>query len=310
MKTTSSKVARISDKSIVNDLAGRVFSASRRKQPIIIAFFYYIFKFLLSVGAYVPRAIFRKKLGERTFGVITVLSVYLFFAFVQISVDAIPEGKKVFNQSLQALNIDRLNWESGYSIGEIYLILTSTNQGEETVGMLKTYLLTSILKNPILKFHGLLPDLKYLYWIVLLFSFFHFIEVRLRKNRDEIIHSYHRGKSLFNWLAEKRIFGVEIKERYLWMILEPGFIYVLAIGSTLLPGINTLPLVLKISAACLFLEEYRVFIENRSMLLDVIDSQMDGMKLAQVQAEYMERLGEVDHPENRKVDFPNVASID
>ncbi|MCO6490867.1 MAG: hypothetical protein J5I98_20785 [Phaeodactylibacter sp.] len=310
MKTTSSKISRINDKAIINDLAGKVFSANRRKLPIIIAFFYYIIKFLLAVGAYIPRSILRKKLGERTFGLITVLSVYLFFSFVQIVVDAIPVAIERVNEGLRALNIDQIDRESAYDIVEAYLLLTSTSQGEDGVSMIKTITLTSIFRDAVKGYQGLSTGLWYLWWIIIAFSLMHFIELMLRKRREEVIHSFHRGRSAFNILSGKKILGLEIKERYLWMYVEPVTVYLIALSLGFIPGIGILSLVLKISAACLFLEEYRVFLENKSMVLDVIDSQIDGMKLAQVQEEFMEKLTIEKGQDNLKSDSLPTVSID
>lgn len=288
MKTTSSKVSRISDKAIVNDLAGRVFSASRGRRSFIIAFFYYILKFLLSVGAYIPRALMRKKLGERTFGIITILSIYLLLSSVEIFVRAVPVLKQRANDVLVELNMEEPDKNSLYEFFQFYLISSSTSEGQEQFSIVSSLLITSFFKESILEYSGLSMNLKFLYGLIIIFSIVHFIEIQIRRRREEVVHSFHRGESIVG-IALKKL-GIDIKERYSWMYLEPIIIFFLAMGLQFFSDTEALVLVLKVSAICLFLEEYRVFIENRSMVLDVIDSQIDGLHLASIQEEYMKRL--------------------
>lgn len=310
MKTTSSKVSRISDKAIVNDLAGRVFSASRRKLPIIIAFFYYILKFLLSVAAYVPRCILRKKLGERTFGVITIASVYLFLSFVQIMSEVLPKVIQSIKNGFRIYNFNLNDGASWYDTISQYLFITASSQGEEVAKMIQTIALTSIFRDSILKYQGLSTGLQFLWWITLAFSLMHFIELFLRRIRNETIHSFHRGRPALSLLSGKKMIWIEINDKYLWMIVEPLIVFLFAITVDFFFGLELLASVLKISALCLFFEEYRVYMENKSMVLDLIDSQIDGMKLAHVQEEYMEKLNFQKGQDHTKEGFINTVVID
>ena len=81
--TTKANTGKISDQTLVNQLSQNVFSAATRRMPLIIAFFYYIFKSLIGVAAYSGKILLRNRLGERTFGIITILFVYLLFFFVR-----------------------------------------------------------------------------------------------------------------------------------------------------------------------------------------------------------------------------------
>ena len=287
MKTTSSKVSRLSDKAIVNDIAGKVFSASRGRRPVIIAFLYYILKFMLSVGAYISRAFLRSKLGERTYGIITIIFIYLLLSFVQITIETIDN----VGPELAAMNINDLDRASLYDVFGIYLLVTTLPDVLQQFTVIGNASATGgvyfLFRDAFINYNGLVGGLKLLWWVILAFSAMHFIELFIRSRREEVVHSFHRGRSGFFWrLSGKKIVGFEIKDIYIWMILEPLFIFFYAIILDFAFGDEVLSLVLKFSAFCLLLEEYMVYLENKSMALDIIDSIIDGKKLADIQEKY------------------------
>jgi hypothetical protein len=291
MKTTSSKVSHVSDKAVVNDLATKVFSGQRRRLPFIIGFLYYIFKYLISVGAYVSRSFLRYRLGERTFGIITVLSVYLFFLSVQLTQDSIESFQQFYAEQNTELQLDKMTFQEKYDILLVLIGMSSSEKMQVDMGPIATIGLGLLFRDAVLGFNDLSFELKVSWWIILGLSILHFLETIIRRLRGDVGHSYFRGKSaFFGFLTDGKIFGFEISPIYIWMVLEPALIYFLAFLFESLFDFTLLSAVLKISAICLFFEEYRVYLENRSMLLDIIDSQIDAEKLSQAQTDLFSKL--------------------
>lgn len=303
MKTTSSKVSAISDKQIVNDLAGKVFSASRARMPIIIAFFYYILKFFLSVFAFIPRIFLRSKLGERTYGFITVFSVYILFSFTQLTSNVISANWAEIQSYAEATDQARV-----YDSFMLFVIsLLGGNNELYEIGIAGSVLLYG---EEINNYQGLSNGLKYCWWIVLILFIIHFIEYMIRKNKEEVIHSFYRGNSIFfSFLSGKRMMDFKIKDVHVWMLIEPLFFFLIAVLIGEAFGFNNLSLVLKFSAICLFFEEYFVFLENRSMALDIVDSLIDGKKLSLVQEKYSQKIALQEDQSTTEETSLNIASI-
>lgn len=300
MKTTSSKVSRIGDTELVNDLAGKVFSASRRRLPIIVAFFYYILRFLFSVGAFIPRAVLRSKLGERTYGVITVGFVYVFFACVQVSIDAAPLAKEKLLMLLQEVNgmggIEKVKNSSLYDLLGTYYVSRSNPKTRGIIEQMSGFLLWEVFRKPVQDYNGLTGALMIFWSFILTISAWHFIELFNRKRKGEVVHSFHRGNSIFSFFSGRRFLGLQIRDFHIWLILEPLFIFSIAIFFDFAFNLTNLSFVLKVSATCLFLEEYSVYMENRSLVLDIADSLIDGEKLTEVQESYSIRINSIDKP--------------
>jgi hypothetical protein len=291
MKTTSRNVSKVSDRTVVNDLAGKVFSGSHRRLPIIIAFLYYILKFFLSVGAFTPRAILRSKIGERTIGVITVLMVYAFFFTVHIGYHSFIQAKEFLIKEVRVNKLSELSKEQLYDLFVIVVTASSTDEFHRDGKALAPLALGLGLKKSILAFQGLSWPLKVCWWLVLLMSLLHFIEIIYRRRQGEVLHSYHRGKSVFfSWMIGKKIPGGKVNELMVWMIVEPLFVLSIAFLLNRFLQFEVLGLVLIISAICLFMEEYRAYLDNRSMLLDIVDSQIDARVISEIQGDYSERI--------------------
>ena len=292
MKNTSSNVSKINDTALINDLAGKVFSTSRRRQPIIIAFFYFILKFLFSVGAYIPKVFLRSNLGERTFGIITILSLFIFFISIQIGIDLYPKIKDDIQEQVSMLGLDQLNNQQAINTVEVILNLLTLSKGRESFQYYGSSLTIGVLVKNLsnYKYEGLKKELKWFWWLILLLSLMQYTELFFRRLRENTIHSYHRGRSVFfSFLSSKKIIGLEIKNHHIWMVVEPVFIFLIAFIINNL-GFFLLSTVLKIAAFSLFIEEYRVYSENRSLVLDIIDSLIDGKTLSKVQDEYGSRI--------------------
>lgn len=308
MKTTSRKVSRIGDQAIVNDLAGKIFSSSRRRLPFIIASIVYIFKFFLSIGAFIPRCLFRSNLGQRTFGVITLIFIYFFFAVVQIGTEVFNSFEKniqpyyeQFSNEIESSGLSR------YDVFMYGLFLMTAFQEDKETDTLITMSFGFLTREAANNYKGISLHLFVLWIIILLLSFIHYLEQFLRKKRKLITHSYYRGKSLlFSFLEGKKVIGWEIKNYHIWMFIEPTFIFFLSLLIDAAFPSSLLGPVFRISAFFLLLEEYRVYLENRTLILDLIDSQMDGQILANVQEKYQQQLLEVNNYLDKEDEFINV----
>jgi hypothetical protein len=83
------------------------------------------------------------------------------------------------------------------------------------------------------------------------------------------------------------------------MIVEPIFIVFLSILLDYL-GFKDVATILRVSAICLFIEELRVYQENRRFTLDMIDGQLDAAFAQELQEEYKGSLDTNTQTENQK----------
>ncbi len=106
-----------------------------------------------------------------------------------------------------------------------------------------------------------------------------------------MIHSYYRGNSIFfGWMEDKVIGGFKINSLAIWMIVEPIFVLFVAYLVEDFLGYSQIGLILKFSAICLFIEEFRVYQENRRFILDMLDGQLDAAFVRDLQVEYQDSL--------------------
>lgn len=125
----------------------------------------------------------------------------------------------------------------------------------------------------VLGFNDFLFELKVSWWIILGLLILYFLEIIIRRLRGDVGYFYFRGKFVFfGFLMDGKIFGFEISFIYIWMVLEFVLIYFLVFFFESLFDFILFFVVFKIFVICLFFEEYRVYLENRFMLLDIIDS--------------------------------------
>lgn len=275
----------VSDQSVVSNFTN-VTTRAISSSPIA-SIFVELFRFLIGVYAYISRSFLRIRIGERTFGVLTVLGIF-FFAW------AIFYFRNIYVQ----FDIHFSEAPDFGQLGHLTKILAA-------LVSIYVFFLNPFISTLQDAFYGVnieypsySPDLVILSFIVLILSIGHFIEVYSRRRRKEVVHSLYRGDSFFfEWLVGKKIFGIKITKLGVWLILEPLFVYIVALLIEDYLGLDKIAFLLKISAVCLFIEEYRVLKENRQYVLDMLDGQLDGAFSAEIQKEYADKLEQVTEPQ-------------
>lgn len=239
-----------------------------------------IFYFFVGLGAFSIRAVLRRKLGERSFGILTILLTYfwirLFYAW-------------------NYLEFQPCNTFFGVECGVLgnglyyFLVPISLIVNLFFPGALELVTTTEGFGNAFNPFNfGLGESLAGFYSVVfLIFAFIALCESIYRIFKKVRWYSYYRGKSsLFDWwLTGKRIGGFAISERIIWMIVEP-MVVVLFAGLFYLIGDTILSQILMIGAVCLFIEEYGDYREERNVILNVIDGEIINERIIQVKTEY------------------------
>lgn len=280
MKYTKRGQIKVHDQQLVNEISQNVFSAARNRKSFIWSFLYSIVFFLIGVAAFISRSFLRKNIGERTIGFFTILLIYPFMWLVYALYNVWP--------SFIAREEIRATFETFKPFGvEIYdrilfLFYVLSGSTAEEVGI--TYFLRELAENNI----GLIPfDLQILWGLVLAISLIFVIKI-IRRNRNDIgLHSFYRGDScFFEALEGKRILGFQVSSTFIWMIIEPIFVILLSYLIQFAFGLYEMSLILRISAFCLFFEEIRIYSENRNMVLDIRDSNMDAAYIASIQTEH------------------------
>ena len=240
-----------------------------------------IFYFLIGLGAFSVRVVLRRKLGERSFGLLTILltfiSLRLFYAwnFVEISSCAELYGSECRTvQDLLYYVTFPVVLIGGIFFPNLFPTILKTQEG---------------FGNAFNPFNlGLGESLAGFYSIVfLIFAFIALSESIYRIYKKIRWYSYYRGKSsLFDrWLTGKKIGGFVITERIIWMIVEPLTVVFFSglfhfIGDTMLSQIFML------GAVCLFIEEYGDYQEERNIILNVIDGEIINERIIALKAEY------------------------
>jgi len=267
MRYTTKTGNKTSDISFISSISSELGNTARRANPHLFGLLSAIFYYFIGVFAFLSRSFFRIKLGERSFGLLTIISIPFFVwlgAYYQhyfasqtflASDDLFTTLFKAFSRILEA-----------------------------------TFLLFFPSRNSVLDTLSLSTPVTIFGYIIFLVSIAHLIDVYRRKKNKEVIHTYFRGESvLFDRFKGKKIGNIEITQVRIWMIIEPLFIIIFALVFLLLEWYQ-LSLLLIISAICLFIEEYRVYKENKESYLNLIDRQLDGIYIRQVQKEVQDYL--------------------
>ncbi len=283
-KTRTGKV--LSDQNFISDIGEGTKDLMRASPSAIGNFFIALFNYFIGVSAFISRSFLRAKLGERTFGIITVISVYLIIWFIFMFPMAFEvTGKEVFGNYS----------ESSFGIKLLTFFLTFF------------YLPLLIFLDPEI-FQKIVPEISqqvHLFvLVIIIIGIGHLIEMYTRRINKEVIHSFYRGNSLlFGWLEGKEIFGHKIKPLTIWMIIEPLFVVTTAFLVQDFLGYKELAVVLYFSACCLFIEEFRVYQENRRFILDMLDGQLDAAFVRELQQEYrgsLENIAKKERPRDYK----------
>lgn len=290
--TTKGKTDKVGDQNVINQLSQDVSSAARR-MPLLIAFLYYIFKSLIGIAAYVGKILLRKRLGERTFGLITMLFVLLLIYAVRAGVLYWPKLIDAWQtQFADMLLVDKI-------FGSIYIFIVSPSG--ETISFLAFW---NFIEETIVK-EGIGVEGQIFWWLIVVMSLLQFVGLYFRSKRNEIIHSYFRGDSVFwGWLIGKKIGRITINEGTIWRFIDPLFLWLLSYVFAFGGYLEVIPPLLKISAVCLALEEYLTYSENRKIWLDVIDGRLDSAYINTLHAQY-EQIASNTNSDNQESSLGN-----
>lgn len=228
-----------------------------------------LFSYFIGISAFITKSFLRTRLGERSFGFLTILLVYFMVLLIYLTPDS-------YEANIQYMLGRELQENFGVKIlaavtapfAVPYYIYTG---GENHEG-----------------FSPQLPNsLLALVSIVIILGISHLVSVYTRRAKNEVIHSNYSGDSVFfGWLAGKQIGGFEFTPIRIRMIVEPVAVLLLAYLIQQYLGYSELAFVLEISAVCLFIEEYRLYVENRRFILDLLDGHLDAAYAGQVQEEH------------------------
>lgn len=286
MKHTSSKVNRVDDQQLISDLSTNVFGRSLRQKPIIIAFFYYIFSYLIGVFAYIPRALLRTKLGVRTFGIATLIGVFFLVWSVGALIKFTPQIIQDVREVATDMGYNASDISSGDALTAVVMmsVVAAQEQSVEStvLGGTWLYFREHFSFDDTFNSEGI-----FLFGLILLLAVFHWLEIQSRRKGKEVIHSYYRGDSVFfgNTVGEK-IFGWQVSSLFVWMVLDPLLIILVAYLLQYGLRLELIPLILKVGAFFLIIEEINIYRENKQMVLDIIDSQIDAVKIMEIQDQY------------------------
>jgi hypothetical protein len=272
MKFRINSTIQTGDHALVNQLAKGTFSLTKRPRSFILGFLYSVFFYFIGVFAFIPRILLRTKLGERTIGVITVLSVYCLIWAVNVLYSIIPE---------LVFDLRKVHGESPSLLEVILMTNVLVSNPEEEI----TWMLIFV---QYFNDYGLVvitPALKWFWYIILILSILQFLEFKSRKN-DELVHSFYRGDSVFfSRFIGMELLGYQINQITVWMVIEPLFVVILSIAFQYIFKEEILSSIIRFSAIALFIEEWRIWSENKSIKLDIADSNIDSLYISSVQKE-------------------------
>jgi len=249
------------------------------------------------------RSFLRVRIGERTFCTLTVISLMFFIWGSILLIDLYNDFFTRFTSNeLERTGNAELSWLVNLSAG---LLAFGAALLQTMYHILSGDLILSNINIPAFSTSSIV-----LFAIILFVSIGHFIDIYTRKRRKEIIHSYYRGDSFFfGWLVNRKIGDIKITQLGVWLIVEPISIFLLAVIVENVFGYHHIAVLLKISSICLFIEEYRVYHENRQFILELIDNQLDSAFVAELQKQYSESLEQAKASTFSKGTTKNKATI-
>lgn len=250
----------------LGDSAKGILSASPSATGGLI---FSLLSYFIGISAFITKCFLRARIGERSFGFITILLVY----FIVLLINLIPAA---YN-----LNIEYLG---GRGLQEVFG--TKILAAITAPFSVPYYIYVGGREYP--GFSLQLPNsLLVLVSIVIFLGVLHLIEVSKRRTREEVIHSNFSGDSIFfGWLVGRKIGSFKFTSIRIWMIVEPLVVLLFAYLIHQGFGYSDLAYVLAASAVCLFFEEYRLYAENRRFILDLLDGHLDAVYAGQVQEEF------------------------
>lgn len=272
----------LGDEALFKRVTGGIYKGVQRTRGMTFftEFFAGLFYLFIGLGAFSIRALIRRKLGERSFGIFTIVFTFIwiraFYAFDYVELKSCAEFFHV--ESCNSINTAMYYLYLPFSpIAGFFTPEFSLISFQEGFGNLFSPL-------------NIQTEISYAGLFSLLFLLIAFValgETIYRMFKKIRWHSYHRGKSsFFNWTVGKKIGRFVIKDVHVWMIFEP--LLILMIGWIVSFGDIVLAKVLIAGAICLFLEEYSIYRQERNYILNMIDGEIEGDYLTELKEQYRE----------------------
>ena len=286
MKYRSRTGKTISDHTIIADLTKSPKGILQNNGSSVSNYFSALFQYFIGIMAFISRSFLRINLGERTFGVLTLIAVII---FVKLTI--------IFPSAYTATYNELFGSD-----------FTSSSSQEKYVLNVLTFFITFLYPLVVLLFGEFLKkgytseflkeidlshthELSVFLGIIILVTLGHLIDVFSRRRRQIVIHSFYRGDSVFfNWMEGRKLFGRKVTQIGIWMLIEPISIVATAVIIEHILDLASIARILYFSAGCLFIQEFRVYQENKRFELDLLDGQLDAAYAAELQKEYRESI--------------------
>lgn len=258
MKTNN----ELSDYGLYMRSKGSMYQVLDQKNAAIVSIIMGFVSFLFGVGAFILRIFLRKKLGVRSYGLVTIGCSFLWIKWVE----SIYRSQLINTKNADLLTI--LDYSLTPVINFLDRLLGYNNDSAQK------------LFTPLSRMSGINDLLQWLSLAILILGFGHYVSAIIRDFRKEKWHSYHRGESLlFKWLMGRSIINIVISDTTIWMVIEPCFVFLISLSLASTPDGTALAFVLRTSAVCLFFQEYMVYQKRKSAILDFIDQEIESEEI-------------------------------
>lgn len=266
---------QLGDRAALSDISSGFGNAAKREAPILSQFVSGFFAYTIGSLAFLTKSFLRLKLGERTFGLFTIFFAFLLTYLVYYVYQLGDFTLATFYNEEERRNLGTIIWVFFEALLFLPFLLLDLDRSY-------TYV-TEQGKEVFFSLNLALPDtINYFLIIIVIIGISHIVDVYLRRINREIIHSFHRGDSIFwGWLIGKKIGKIVLEDTFVWMIVEPLFVLSISyLIYSFLEGYNPLAFLLGLSAICLFIEEYKMYTESRRIRLDMRDGRLDAIYMS------------------------------
>lgn len=282
MKYRSRTGKNLSDSSLLKDISNSPKGIFNNDSSSIRNYFSFLFQYFIGAMALISRSFLRRNLGERTVGFLSLFSITFFVSAVILFPSAYDA---TYSALFGTQDKDTLNKIITFFLTFIYplVVLIIGNFVYSS-----SFNAQDFIKQITLDYS---TELMLFISAALIIIVVHLIDILLRRRRKIVIHSFYRGDSLlFGWMEDKLFFGQRITKIGIWMLIEPLFVLCIAMIINDLLDIKDVVHILYFSSICLFIEEFRVYQENRRFELDLLDGQLDAAFAAELQKNYQESV--------------------
>lgn len=285
-----------SDRSLGKSFNRRAYRAITRQYPFFIGSIISFIQLVAKSAAFSIRVFLRKDIGERTFGIWSIVLAYFwvqYFLLDSAILTHLDEDFKFFG----IIDFHRTKVLSGEQV-EIFS-LKSWDDLLRPLYVCFSYMYQVFVN--LLKLTDLLGEdnarngswVVWIYsYIVVLLGVVHLFKGIWRTNTWDKKDSYRRGTSVFfQWSIDQKIGQFSITPTAMLTIVEPIAVFVLGL---LVYNIWDNPnsafgMFLMVSAIALASEEYTEYLFRQEKILDMVDSEFDGQRLEVALEKYEEK---------------------